>query len=363
MRIHAHAWNARAIQDLARTLTQASTTFSFGLPRIPGRMGGWNRAAMWSRLCGMPRSLPSSGHVPRPSLDHCAAPAGKGLTMAPEGFPKNAIRTAGGYTIVPTGSQNSWHVYAPGQKWGETPMTNVWGDPHVNESDGTRWDFTKNSDFRLPDGTLIKVDTTAQTGASVTKGLTIVNGADRVSVSGIDANQPKVSAISHDGYAWRAEHVDANPGRDTYVLGGSKQDVRWYKETNGHIQGLVTGSKTVNGSYEAILDRKTGYSVSDELKTDPFTPAWGNAFRSYVADLLGRLPLSQGVQDLAAAYLNVDHQQGAWASSGWGGFGGLGHTFPTWGGVSSALADFRAEWSFQRAQQSEMRHLSVAWRA
>ncbi|MBX7253646.1 MAG: hypothetical protein K1X50_16820, partial [Candidatus Promineofilum sp.] len=47
------------------------------------------------------------------------------------------------------------------------------------------------SSFKLPDGTNIAVTTSAQSGQSVTTGLDITNGADRIKVSGVN----KIHAI------------------------------------------------------------------------------------------------------------------------------------------------------------------------
>src|SRR5690606_19714641 len=97
--------------------------------------------------------VPSRPCIPSPGIAHSGASAGKVLTKDPAGWPQGSVQTAGGYTIVPEGKDAAWSVYAPGQKPGDKPNTRIWGDPHVDEKDGTRWDFTKNSDFVLPDGT------------------------------------------------------------------------------------------------------------------------------------------------------------------------------------------------------------------
>ncbi|HRC88053.1 MAG TPA: DUF1521 domain-containing protein, partial [Thermoanaerobaculia bacterium] len=147
---------------------------------------------------------PDLNTLPAPDPMFSSAPAGKGLETSPEGWPPGAVKTAGGYVIVAEGSCN-WSIYAPGQKCGDTPMTRVHGDPHVSEKDGTRWDFTKDSDFVLPDGTRIFCNTSSETGQSVTTGLTITNGADRVEISGVNGH-PQVGEVTRDGYEWRAAH-------------------------------------------------------------------------------------------------------------------------------------------------------------
>lgn len=231
---------------------------------------------------------PGCGCLQPPSIEACGAPAGKGLTTNPEGWPQGSVRTAGGYTVVPEGKQAAWSIFGPDQKPGDKPMTRVWGDPHVDEGDGTRWDFTKNSNFRLPDGTMIAVDTTSQTGQSVSKSLNIVNGADRVSVTGIDQNKPVTSQVSRDGYEFRNQRIAENPCRDTFVLGGDgDKNVSWFRERAGEMEGLITGSKSNvdgKGSYDQVIDKGKEYFVCPNLTPPVGSAAWGNQLRSAIVD-------------------------------------------------------------------------------
>lgn len=183
-----------------------------------------------------------------------------------DGFPENAIRTAGGYTIVPEGKDQAWRIYSPGQQACEEPTTRVWGDPHVNEKDGTRWDFTKDSNFTLPDGTLIRCDTTSEVGQSVTKGLTIVSGNDRVEVGGVNTGNPQVTATK-DAAEWFAQNAETLASGHTFALQHDGKDVSWFRSTNGKLDGLVTGARSNvdgKGSYDQIIDGKVA-------PKDPFT--------------------------------------------------------------------------------------------
>ena len=277
--------------------------------------------------------VPHCGCLCPPRMECSGPPAGQGLQKEPEGFPPGSVRTAGGYTVVPGQGPQGWSIFGPGKEMKDGPLTNVWGDPHVNESDGTRWDFTKNSNFRLPDGTLIGVQTTSQQGASVTKSLDIVNGADRASITGIDANQPKTSEISYDGYEFRNELVSSEPERDTFVLGGDGKSVQWFQERNGEMRGLVTGA-TVNaqGNYEQTLDKDAVYSVDPGLTPAVGSAAWGNELRSEITDDVARSAVPQDLKDAFASFVGMDHEQAqradvatAWPS--W--FGGLPNSFST----------------------------------
>lgn len=265
---------------------------------------------------------PTCGCIPSPQLGLSGAPAGRGLSQNPEGWPSNSVRTAGGYTVVAEGGTN-WSIYGPNQKPGEKPMTRVWGDPHVDEKDGTRWDFTKNSDFVLPDGTRIGVQTSSQNGQSVSTGLNITNGADRVEIGGINGS-PSMSAVKHDGYEWRAQHLAENPGMDTFRLGGNSDDVKWFRERNGQVDGLVTGAhydgKT--NRYEQNIEGGQKYWVSPDLQPPFGSPAWGNALRGEVTDQIGQLGLPANYRDAIAGMISQDHLVSEFRTAFGGLFGG-----------------------------------------
>jgi hypothetical protein len=210
------------------------------------------------------QSAPSccGGCIPAPQTQ----PQGGLQVGAVDGFPANSIRTAGGYTIVPEGKDAAWKIYSPGQQACEEPTTRVWGDPHVNEKDGTRWDFTKDSNFTLPDGTLIRCDTTAETGHSLTQGLTIVSGNDRVQVNGVNTGNPQVTA-SKDASEWFSQNAETLAQGNTFALQHDGKDVSWFRSTNGKLDGLVTGSRDNvdgKGSYDQVIDGKIA-------PKDPFT--------------------------------------------------------------------------------------------
>jgi hypothetical protein len=250
-----------------------------------------------------------SDALPAPGISQSSPPAGQGLTKG-NAFGANAIETAGGYTIVPTGKDQGWDIFAPGQKPGETPNSHIWGDPHVQEADGTHWDFTRNSNFRLPDGTNIAVGTTKQEGYALSSTLDITNGQDRVQVSGIDVNKPVVGDITHDGYQARADLAN----QDTFLLGGDKSHVQWFKETNGKIDGEVVSAAmtTTNGvqAYEQSVKADSQYVVDPSLQPKVGTAAWGNMLRDQAVDVAhDTFGAKSTGADLMALGANVDHQQ------------------------------------------------------
>jgi hypothetical protein len=238
------------------------------------------------------------GVVSAPSQDQAAASAGQGLEKNPEGWPEGSVRTAGGYTIVPEGKDAAFKVYGPDQSPSDEAMTRIWGDPHVSEKDGTKWDFTKDSNFRLPDGTVISVDTTSQTGQSVSQKLDIVNGDDHVAIDGINTNKPTVGDIQSGGQTW----LDKNAkGRVDFRLGdsGSADDVKWFREKNGEVEGLITGAtQDAEKTYDQVLDKTQtdagGVGQAENGAVGNERPAfgsedWKNQFEGMLSKMLEEL--------------------------------------------------------------------------
>lgn len=128
----------------------------------------------------------------------------------------NKITTPGGYTIEPL-SQFEWKITGPDGK-----STRIWGDPHVAEGDGGKWDFKRNSTFMLPDGTRINVTTApwGSGGMTVTSQLEVISGNDRVLVTDIDKGKGKIGTVTADGY----QHANSFGGADVFVMGKESDD-------------------------------------------------------------------------------------------------------------------------------------------
>lgn len=150
----------------------------------------------------------------------CVVPPSPFDSTHPEGSLKadsnGIVTTPGGYKIEATG-QHEWKITGPDGK-----STRVWGDPHVEEGDGGKWDFKRNSTFVLGDGTKINVSTKpwGNGGMTVTSGLEIISGNDRVEISDIDQGKGKVGAVTQDGYA----HANSFGGNDVFVMGKETDD-------------------------------------------------------------------------------------------------------------------------------------------
>jgi hypothetical protein len=150
------------------------------------------------------------------------------------------------------------------------------------------------------------------------------------------------TGIKHDGYEWRANHLAKNPGRDTFRLGGDNKTVHWFRERRGDVEGLITGAKVdKGGGYTQVLDRSKPYWVSPEMRPALGSTAWGNQFRSEIADALGTGGMSPGMAESMAGYLTADHfVNEAFGSLGLMPFGGLGGMYGGFGEIASTLQNF-----------------------
>lgn len=181
---------------------------------------------------------------------------------------ENVVTTPGGYKIEATG-QHEWKITGPDGK-----TTRVWGDPHVAEGDGGKWDFKRDSTFVLGDGTRINV-TTKPWGdgkMTVTGGLEIISGNDRVQISDIDKGKGKIGPVTQDGWA----HANSFSGKDTFVMGNETDD--W------SFQGKeVIGSNDGGESFKLGNDLPAGGGRTQQ--PPPFD--FGRMLHNFVNELMG----------------------------------------------------------------------------
>jgi len=185
-----------------------------------------------------------------PLVDDSSHPSG---SLKTDG---NVITTPGGYKIEPM-SQFEWKITGPDGK-----ETRVWGDPHVAEGDGGKWDFKRNSTFVLGDGTKINVTTApwGSDGMTVTSKLEIISGNDRVEVSDIDKGKGKISTITQDGYA----HANSFQG-DVFVMGQETDDWALHgKEIIGSNNGGE--SFKTGGELNPRDPRTVGYNPFERMQ-------------------------------------------------------------------------------------------------
>lgn len=199
----------------------------------------------------------------------CVLPPDQGDCCHPQGNLRTEdgkITTPGGYTIEAT-KQHEWIITGPDGK-----TTRIWGDPHVAEGDGGKWDFKRDSTFVLGDGTKINVKTApwGDGKMTVTSELEIISGNDRVNVTGIDKGKGVVGSVTQDGYA----HANCFGNNDVFVMGPESDD--WA------LQGReITGSKNGGESFELGNQLAPG-------NTRPQVNNWAQP-QQYLNELMGYL--------------------------------------------------------------------------
>ncbi|MFZ4533555.1 MAG: DUF1521 domain-containing protein [Alsobacter sp.] len=95
-------------------------------------------------------------------------------------------------------------------------VTKVWGDPHVSESNGDKWEFKKDLTFKLEDGTRVTFHTVGGDGKPVTgdtKGPSFVDKVDIV--KGHDAaTVENIAGQFHHGEGLKMKELDKAPMQD-----------------------------------------------------------------------------------------------------------------------------------------------------
>jgi len=163
----------------------------------------------------------------------------------------NTVTTPGGYSISYSGS--TVNIKGMGQQIGggsfamagATPFgsfamaaqmpgyktqgeTKVWGDPHVDQSNGQRWDWKdKTMSFNLPDGT--KITMNAESANGEVKSIDIYNGNEHIHGEG-----GKFTGGGYDGYMADAMQAD---GDSVYSMNGDVGN--WYKNPFGMGQTVA----------------------------------------------------------------------------------------------------------------------------
>lgn len=169
-------------------------------------------------------STPAS-NAERSLIDVLFRPYAPQRTLWPTTVGENSVEitTADGYKVNFTGKQESWTITTP-----EGQNTRIWGDPHVDESDGDRWDFTKQSSFTFGNNKVTVETTPFGNGQTLSKTVTIYNGKDRLTITDIDKNKLSYVAWSLDS----AQHDEKLTDGDVYRLETAATGNRfsWKKE-------------------------------------------------------------------------------------------------------------------------------------
>ncbi len=104
------------------------------------------------------------------------------------------VRTPDGYVVKAEGKEQAWSITGPDGK-----TTRIWGDPHVVESDGDRWDFKERGSFIFGANKITAETVPAGNGQTLSYRLTVYSGNERVTVGGINTNKPVIVAVGQDG--------------------------------------------------------------------------------------------------------------------------------------------------------------------
>ncbi len=132
------------------------------------------------------------------------------------------VKTEDGYKIIFEGKQEAWKIVSP-----DGTETRIWGDPHVEESDGDKWDFKEQSTFVFGNNKITVETTPYKNGETVTKSVTIYSGKDRLSIDNLDINKPNFVAWKLDG----EQHNEALDDDDIYdLVNANNGSFSWQKK-------------------------------------------------------------------------------------------------------------------------------------
>jgi hypothetical protein len=242
----------------------------FQSPRMPQRPG-----------CG---GAPRGCHTAPPKPRDACHPQGSLKTDK-----QGVVTTPGGYKIEST-EKFGFTITGPDGK-----STRVWGDPHVAEGDGGKWDFKRDSTFMLGDGTRVNVTTAPYgNGMTVTSGLEIISGNDRVKISDIDQGKGKTGKVTQDGF----QHANSFGGKDVFVMGKETDD--W------SFQGKeIIGSNNGGDSFKlggALPAGRTGGKPAQGAQAKSFLQQMNRLFQQIEGLFAGhsRGPGQFGTEDLTA---------------------------------------------------------------
>ncbi len=134
------------------------------------------------------------------------------------------VRTPDGYVVKAEGKEQAWSITGPDGK-----TTRIWGDPHVVESDGDRWDFKERGSFMFGANKITAETVPAGNGQTLSYRLTVYSGNERVTVGGINTNKPVIVAVGQDG----KQHDDQLADGTQYTRSVGANGEAWSTIVNG----------------------------------------------------------------------------------------------------------------------------------
>jgi hypothetical protein len=137
-----------------------------------------------------------------------------------------SVRTLDGFLLRTEGKDQAWTITGPDGK-----TTRIWGDPHVQESDGKKWDFLNRSTFQFGNNKATVEVVPAGNGTTLSARITIYSGSERVTIDGIDKNKPSVAAVGNDG----KQHDDSLADGITYRRSVTNSGEAWTSNLTGKV--------------------------------------------------------------------------------------------------------------------------------
>ena len=131
--------------------------------------------------------------------------------------------TNDGYKIYCEAKDQAWTITSPDGK-----TTRIWGDPHVVESDGDKFDFQAKTSFVFGKNKITVEVSPLENGNALTGKITIYNGEQRVTIADIEKDKPRISAVAADGKIHDASLADGSIYRLTKEKNG---DDEWKKDS------------------------------------------------------------------------------------------------------------------------------------
>lgn len=190
------------------------------------------------------------------------------------------IQLDNGYTLTFEDQDQAWHI-----KDADGNDVRIWGDPHVAEGDGGKWDFKAQMTFELEDGTKITVKTKPIGDGSVTVSdeLIITKGDQAIHVTGIADDNVQISEVTQDGR--RMDRITA----DGYTA-----------HESGSVEDWTFGGKEITHNlpfvdYETYLEgmglyaTPPGLNLFDPNNIGAFNPTSGLSDEELVESELERL--------------------------------------------------------------------------
>ncbi len=141
------------------------------------------------------------------------------------------VRTPDGFQLKAEGRDQAWQIIGP-----EGRVTRIWGDPHVTESDGGKWDFKDQSSFVFGANKVTVETTPAGNGQTLSRRITLYHGSERVTIAGIDTNKPFLVGLAQDG----KQHDDSLNDGTTYRRGLGKKGEAWSMKSGGKSKVMAS---------------------------------------------------------------------------------------------------------------------------